>query len=164
MRYSGKTLMSLGSMVIAAWVVITALKWPLRTAIFPIIIGFPVFFMAMAELLLSLSERQRDTKKGSVEGLNPPEMEEHALPIGQTLVAFILLISLLLFIFFFGFPIGVPLFVFLFLKVYGRERWGISIGLAAAAWASLYLLFVRLLDTPFPEGWVQRGLRVLGIG
>lgn len=163
MRYSGKTLMSLCTMMIASWAVITALKWPLRTAIFPVIIGIPVFFMAMGEFLFSLYEREEIANKKSGEGVKPSEKKE-VLPVSQSLLAFALIIGFFLLILFFGFPIGIPLFVFLYLKFYGRERWGISVGLAATAWACFFGLFIWLLNIPFPEGWVQKGLRALGIG
>lgn len=155
--------MSLSTMVIVAWAVITSLRWPLRTAIFPVIIGIPVFFMATSELLFSLYEREEVANKKSGEGSEPSEKKE-VLPVSQSLLAFALIIGLFLIILFFGFPIGVPLFVFLYLKFYGREKWGISVGLAAIAWACFFGLFIWLLNIPFPEGWGQKGLRALGIG
>jgi hypothetical protein len=161
MRYSGKTLMNLCAVAIAAWFVLTALKWPLRTAIFPIIIGVPVFFMALVELFFSFTQKEEITKKINEEDISLPEIEKEALPVGRTLWAFIFLIGLLLLICLFGFPIGVPLFVFLYLKIHGKESWGMSIGLTALAWGSLYGFFVRLLNTPFPEGWIQRLLGIV---
>lgn len=152
--------MNLGAVAIAAWFVLTALKWPLKTAIFPIIVGIPVFFMALVELLYSLTQKEGITEKVDEEDINLPKIEEEALPVGRTLLSFMFIIGLLLLIFLFGFPLGVPLFVFLYLKIQGKESWGISVGLTALAWGSLYGLFVRLLNTPFPEGWVQR---LLGI-
>jgi putative tricarboxylic transport membrane protein len=73
-------------------------------------------------------------------------------------MGFFLLILLL------GFPISVPLFTFLYLKLHGKEGWGMSLGLSASALACFYGLFVWLLHIPFPEGWVQKGLRAIGIG
>ena len=155
--------MSFGTMVIVAWAVITSLRWPLRTAIFPVIIGIPVFFMAMGELLFTLYEREEIANKKSGEGVPSSEKKE-VLPISQSLLAFALIIGFFLLILFFGFPTGIPLFVFLYLKFYGRERWGISVGLAVAASVCFFGLFIWLLNIPFPEGWVQKGLRALGIG
>ena len=162
MKVTGKVLMSLGALIVAAGVVITALKWPLRTALFPVIIGIPVFFMSAGELLLSLSERKKMAREKSEEGLKPSDHEE-PLPAGRTLYAFLLILGLFLVILIFGFPIGIPLFVFLYLKIYGREKWAISLGLGVIAWLALYAFFVRLLATPFPDGWVQKGLTILGV-
>jgi hypothetical protein len=62
-----------------------------------------------------------------------------------------------------GFPIAVPLFVFLYMKLQGKEKWGVSLLMTFIAWASFYGLFVKFCDVPFMEGWVQQGLKVLGI-
>lgn len=164
MRDKGRIFMSLSAMVIAAWIVITALKWPLGTALFPVIIGIPVFLMAMGELLLTISEKKHITEKQSTEALNVSKKMNKASSAPRTLLAFVMVGGLFLLILSLGFQIGVPLFVFLYLKIYGRERWGISMVLTASAWASIYIFFIRILNFPFQEGWVQKTLRTIGIG
>jgi hypothetical protein len=164
MRYSGKTLMSLSLMMIAAWVVITALKWPLRTALFPVITGILVFFMATGESLLGLFERREVSEKKVEADLSSLERMDQPLPSRKMLLASAWTMGFFLLILLFGFPISVPLFTFLYLKLHGKEGWGISMGLSVSALACFYGFFVWLLHIPFPEGWVQKGLRVLGIG
>lgn len=163
MRFSGKHLMSLGLMVISAGVVITALKWPLRAALFPIIIGVSVFFMAIAELLLSLFGKKEMTLKEAAVDFSLSEGMDQALEIRRTLVIFSWIISFFVLIIFFGFTIAVPLFVFLYLKLQGREGWGTSLILSVSAWVFFFGLFVWLLNTPFQEGWVFKGLRAIGV-
>jgi len=162
MRYGGKTLMSLGLLVIAAWVVIGALKWPLRVALFPVVVGTLVFLMATGKLLLSLFERKEVNGKKVKD--NSSSWMDQPLPTRKMLLASAWTMGFFLLILLFGFPISVPLFTFLYLKLHGKEGWGMSIGLSVSALACFYGLFVWLLSTPFPEGWVQKGLRVLGIG
>jgi len=163
MRFSGKTWMSLSLMVIAAWAVITALKWPFTTALFPVVVGIPVFFLATSEFFSSLSKRKETVREVSSENAIPSEEKAEPLPVDRALVAFLLIIGFFLIIALLGFLIGVPLFIFLYLKIYGREKWGISVGFTAIAWACFYGLFIWLLNIPFEEGWLQEGLHALGI-
>ena len=76
----------------------------------------------------------------------------------------ILIIGFFLFILFFGFSIAVPLFVFLYIKLYGKEKWVISVTMAVMSWFFFYGLFVWLLDTPFEEGLVLKVLKAIVIG
>ncbi len=159
MRFSGRTWMSLGTMVIAAWAVIKALSWPLTTALFPVVIGIPVFILAASELFSSLSKRIEVSAKGA----GSKKKESERIPVSKDVLAFLLILSFFFLILLVGFPIAVPLFVFLYMKVYGREKWGLSAGLAAAAWGGFYGLFVLVSNIHFEEGWIQQGLRALGI-
>ena len=158
MRVSGMALMSLSFVMLAAWVVITALKWPLMSGIFVVIIGVSVFFMARFDFSLRLFG-----DKSSKASFKFPENVDRALALRRVLSGFLFIIGFFLLIVFLGFPIAVPLFVFLYLKLQ-REKWGISLGLSAAAWLCFYGLFIYLLKISFLEGWVQRWLRTLGAG
>ena len=158
MRISAKALMSLILALIAAWVVITALKWPLMSGLFVIIVGASVFFMAMVDFCMRLFGKETSEAYFKV-----PENVSRALAMRRTLSAFMFITGFFVLILLFGIPIAVPLFVFFYLKLH-REGWKISLGLAGLAWISFYGLFIWLLKTPFLEGWVQRWLRSLGVG
>ena len=162
MRYSGAHLMSLCLMVISAGVVITALKWPFRAALFPVIIGISVFFMAIAELLLNLFGKKEMVVKEAAVDFSLSEGMDKALEIRRTLVIFAWIVGFFGLIIFFGFTIAVPLFVFLYLKLQGKEGWGISLIFSVSAWVFFYGLFIWLLNTPFQEGWVVEILRKVG--
>jgi hypothetical protein len=159
----GKVLMSLSLMVISAGVIITALKWPLKAALFPVAIGISVFFMTIAEFWLSLSGKGKVEEDVSGVDFKLTESGDLKLANRRTIS-----ISLWIFGFFFlillvGFHIAVPLFFILFWKLYGKEGWVISIGLAAIAWFSFYGLFIWLLNIPFMEGWGFKGLKAIGV-
>jgi putative tricarboxylic transport membrane protein len=147
-RWGGKAWMSLSILAVVLWMIVSALKWPFRSLLFPIVIGTPVFLMSAAELWFSVSDRETST---STESLPPGKMFRAFIPI----VSFLLLVLLI------GFPLAVPLFVLSYLKFYGREKWGISLLLSCASWVFLYGLFVRVLHTPFEEGWVIELLSAL---
>jgi len=163
LKSCGKMFMNLGAMVVAAWAVVTAFKWPLKTALFPLVVGIPFFLMATAEFALTLSRKKRLAEKEAAPETHVVEKGSEALPAGKTAVAYLLIISLLLIILLLGFPAGITLFVFLYLKVYGKEKWEISLFLTAVAYASLYGLFIKILNIPFHKGWLWEGLRSVGI-
>ena len=158
MIFSGKTLMNLGLMALTAWFMIAALKWPLWTAIFPVVVGIPIFFIAMVLFFYDLLGKQEDDRGETVEGIEPALVRRRTFSIFLWIIGFFLLVVLV------SFPIAIPLYLFLYLKLKGREGWGISLGLAAIGGAGFYGLFVWLLNLPFLEGWVQIWLRNLGIG
>jgi len=55
-------------------------------------------------------------------------------------------------IYLFGFMVGIPLFIFLFLKLWAKESWTLSIGLALAVSIVVYVAFVYLLRVPLHSG------------
>ena len=164
MMHTGKALMGLCLMVISAGVIITALKWPFKTALFPVVIGIPVFFMAMAEFFLGLFGKGESGEKTSTIDFQLSESVDEALAVRRTISIFLWIFGFFFLILFVGFPIAVPIFFVLFLKLKGREGWKISIGLAAVAWICFYGLFIWLLHIPFLEGWIIMWIRMLGIG
>ncbi len=162
MQRRNNALMALGSILISAYMVITALKWPLKTKLFPLAIGIPVFLLAMSELALSLWGREETVNRSSMTSALPEE-EERELPTRKILFGFLFGVAFFALILLFGFPIAIPLFVFLYMKIYGKERWGITLILTAAAWASFYGLFVMVLHTLFGKGILQVALKSMGI-
>ncbi len=163
MRYSGKTLMAFSLMAMATWMFITALKWPLRAAIFIFVVSIPVFFLAMFEAYLSLRKEKGDREARGAdfkfsEDVDPAVAKRRISSIFLWMLGFFFLIVLV------GFQISVPLLLFLYLKLQGKERWGISLGLAFLSWGLFYGLFVWLLQTPFQEGLLQKALRTFRIG
>jgi hypothetical protein len=149
-------------MAIAVGVIITAIQWPFKTALFPTIVSLFIFFGAMAEFLLSFFESKHIvTKQGAID-FQLSEGIDQALATRRTLLGFGWIIGFFLLILLFGFLIAVPLMVFLFLKVQAKERWGISILLTGLALVFFYGLFIWLLSIPFSSGWILESLKRLG--
>jgi hypothetical protein len=149
--------------LMSAGVVLTALKWPFKTALFPVIIGGSVFLLSGAELVLSLVEKE-GTKKHSAMDFKLSEDVEKSVATRRTLATFGWIFGFFLLIMFFGFPIGIGLFVFLYLRVQGREKWPMVIILTGASLFFFWGLFIWLLDTPMPDGYIVGILKALGIG
>lgn len=137
MRLSGAALFSAALAAVAGFAVYTALRWPPKAALFPLVMGIPLLVLAVAQLVMDLRER-------------PPATPEarRAWGILAWMVGFIVLVLLL------GFPLAVPVFVLAYLVTSGRESWLLSVVLAAAAWGAFYLLFQRLLHFPFEDGLI----------
>ena len=140
MRLSGAALFSLGLAVVAGYAVYSALRWPPKAALFPLVMGIPLLVLALVQLGVEL-RLPRTAPAGQATG--------RALAVLAWMAGFILLVLLL------GFPPAVPLFVFASLLIGGREGWAWSAALAAAAWGAFHLLVQRLLHFPFEPGLIS---------
>jgi len=137
-------------MIVSAYGVVAAIAWPWKAALFPLVIGIPLFCLAAAEALWTIFGAAP-----AQEG----EAKDFRLSIGnqtarRTLVATGWILGFFGAIVLLGFPVAVPLFVFLYLKLQGREGWLLSIAMTAAVWGVFYGLFDLLLHLPFPAGWL----------
>jgi hypothetical protein len=164
MKFSGKLLISFFAMAIAVVVIINAMEWPFKTALFPTIVGAFLFFGGLTDLLLNLLGPKADASKQGVVDFQLSDEVDQTVANRRTLVAFGWIIGFFLLILVVGFPAAIPLLVFLFLKVQAREKWGLSLLLTAVAFGFFYFLFVWLLDIPFSPGWLFEGLKALGVG
>ena len=79
----------------------------------------------------------------------------------RTITMFSWLVGFFFGIWLLGFPIAIALMMFTYLKFQGREPWVLSITLTVIAWVFFWILFVRLLNLPFPEGLL---ITWLGLG
>ena len=153
MKFRAKYLMNVCLMAITAYVFISALEWPLKASLFPMVITVPVFFMALGDLVMNLAGGWKKEKK-SVMDFKLSEEVDKKVALRRTLItagwifAFFLMIVLL------GFPASVPLFVFCYLKFQAREEWKTSFLITIAIWAAFWGLFIWLLQTQFPKGWL----------
>lgn len=145
-------ILSLGIMICSGAAVIIAMAWPWKAALFPIVIGIPVFCLAAAEMLcLLFGSAARGTAMDFQLSTHLPQpvVLRRTLQVAGWMLGFLAAIVLV------SFPIAVPLFVFLYLKLQGREGWVLSLVFTVVAWAVFYALFDRLLHLPFPAGWLQ---------
>jgi hypothetical protein len=139
--------------VIAGYAIYASLFWPLRAALFPRVIGVPLFLLAFTEMLLSAFGGEK-AREGHAVDFELTSTVDPVTARQRTLAIFLWTSGLLVLIFVVGFAIAVPLFVFLYLKVAGGESWWLSSALTVFAWAFTEGLFVRLLHLPLPQGWL----------
>ena len=142
MRISGRALFALFVAGVAGYAIFAARAWPVKAALFPLVMAIPLVVLALVELGIEL--------RGAAAEVKPPERR-----VGVTFAwmgAFVLLVLLI------GFPLTVPVWIFAHLVIdgaVGRLRAGL---LAGAGWAVFHGLFERLLRFPFEPGLVQTWL------
>ena len=141
--------LAIAIMALSCWGTVSALAWPWKAKLFPLVIGIPLFCLATAELLWVIFGSAAAAKASDFQLAAdvPVELARRrtALAAGW-IIGFFLLILLL------GFPVAVPTFVFLYLKLQAREGWLFCTIFTAALWAGFYGLFDLLLHLPFPPG------------
>lgn len=150
MHKNASLALSILIMLMSGYGVFAATAWPWKAALFPLVIGIPLFCLAAAEALWTLFGK-------------PPvqagEAKDFQLSIGKetgrrTLIAAAWILGFFAAIVLLGFPIAVPLFVFLYLRLQGKESWLVCILMTGAIWGIFYGLFDALLHLPFPAGWL----------
>lgn len=141
--------LAVGVLLLSGYGLIAAWAWPWKAALFPLVIGVPLFCLAVAEVLWVLLGRP-ESKAGAMDfqfSTSKGSLRRTAVSIGWMLAFFAAIVLL-------GFPIAVPLFVLLYVKLQGGEGWVLSIVMTLVVWGIFYGLFDRLLHLPFPAGWL----------
>jgi len=157
MRISAASVFSLFLAAVAAYAVVSASAWPVKAALFPMVMGIPLLVLALVQLILDLRG-----KTGPAEGpamdlalsadVAPEIARRRTIAIFAWMAAFIVLVLLI------GFPLAVPLFMFSYLMLQSAAGWWRSLALTAVAWGFFYGLFERLLRLPFGAGMIQTWL------
>ncbi len=158
MRISGRAVFSLVLAAVAAFAVVSALAWPLKAALFPLVMGIPLCLLALAQLVLDLRGAGRGAAGGPPMDLEPSAGVPPEIARRRTLAVFGWMAGFILLVLFVGFPAAVPLFVFAYLRFQSAAGWGLALVLTAAAWGFFYVLFERVLRFPFEAGLVQTWL------
>ena len=157
--------MSLVLMIACVYGVIAATKWPMKTALFPIVVEIPVFFMALAVFIQEQMGKRtaKCTRSDPVVDFKLSHSENQVLANQRTLNIVLWTLGFFVLILLLGFPLSVPIYFIAFLRFRCRESWRLTMVLSAIAWGFFYGLFVWLLNTPFMDGWIVRGLGFMGI-
>jgi hypothetical protein len=141
--------LALAIVAVTGYGIYSALDWPLKAKLFPLVIGIPLFCLAAAEAIWSVSGKA-DAAEGSDFKLS--EREPRDVVVRRTLLAAGWTIGFFFAIVLLGFLIAVPLLVFAYIRLQGRESWLFTIVFTAAVWGCFYGLFDMLLHLPFPPG------------
>jgi hypothetical protein len=141
--------------VVSAWGIVSALSWPWKAALFPLVISIPLACLAAAEILWVFlgSAAKNDAADFKLSDHLPRDVA-----LRRTALAIAWILGLFAAILLAGFPIAVPLFVFLYLRIQGKEGWIFSAIFTLVVWGGFYLLFDQLLHLPFPAGWIRTWL------
>ena len=128
----------------------------MQARLYPWAIGIPMVVLAIIQVILDLKGYKA---KETTDGAPPVPMDfqftkeiDAATARKRALVMFAWLFGFFFLVWLFGFIIGIPLMVFSYLKFQSKEPWGLSIILTVIAFTVFWILFVKLLTLPFPEG------------
>jgi hypothetical protein len=144
--------LAIAIMLLAGWGTISALDWPWKAKLFPLVIGIPLFCLAAAEALWCAFGARAE--RGAAADFQMSSDQPRDVVIRRTAIAVGWIIGFFALIALLGFVIAVPVLIFAYLKVQGRESWLFSIVFTAVVWACFYGLFDLLLHLPFPPGWL----------
>ena len=152
MHSKASLVLGAGIMLLSGAAVIIAMDWPWKAALFPIVIGIPVFCMATAEVIWGLLD---PAARSEAMDFKLSDQLPRKTVTQRTLLAIAWMLGFLAAIVLLGFPLTVALLVFVFVKFQGREGWVTSGIFTIVVWAFFYVVFDRLLHLPFPAGWIQ---------
>ena len=141
--------LAIAIILLSGWGVLSALGWPWKAKLFPLVIGIPLFCLAAAEALWVIFGRAEAAEASDF------KLSEHLpsdVALRRTALAAGWIVGFFGLIILVGFPIAVAVLVFTYLKVQGREGWIFTIVFTAAVWGFFYGLFDMLLHLPFPPG------------
>lgn len=141
-------------MAISAYGIYSALEWPLKAKLFPLVIAIPLFCLATAEALWVVFGKDPTS---SATDFKLSEDQPAEVARRRTLVATGWTVGFFVLILLLGFPIAVAVMVFSYLKVQGKEGWIFSAIFTAAVWFFIYGLFDLVLHLHFPDGWLFGG-------
>jgi hypothetical protein len=151
---------------LAAYAVVSAWSWPMKAALFPLVMGIPLLALALAQLVLDLRgkacpelvEGAEAAEGGAAMELAPSTDVAPELARRRTVATFAWMAAFVVLVFLVGFSLTVPLFMFSYLMLQSAAGWWRSLALTAAAWGFFYGLFERLLRLPFGAGMIQTWL------
>jgi len=167
-KVHGRLFFSLGFTLLFALLVIIGMGYNPLARLVPLVVGIPALIMSAIQFLLDLRDAFRGestmrktaavkeatkTEKPKKEELSPQEIRRRELmAVGWILALFALIM-------FFGFHIAIAAFVLLFMRLYGRESWRLSLGVAALCWAFVYIVFIIILGSNLYQGLILETLQ-----
>jgi hypothetical protein len=135
-----------------------AQEWRLQARLYPWAIGIPMVILALIQVILDMKGYQA---KESSDGAPAVRMDfqftkeiDARTSRNRAIIMFAWLFGFFILVWVVGFNIGIPVMVFAYLKLHSKEPLGLSLILTAIAFVFFYVLFVKVLTLPFPEGLI----------
>ena len=139
-----------------------AQDWRMQARLYPWTIGIPMLILAIVQVILELKGvKAKQSSDATPMDYQFSKVTDPVIARKRTITMFSWLVGFIFGIWLLGFPIAIALMMFTYLKFQGKEPWVLSITLTVIAWVSFWILFVRLLNLPFPEGLL---ITWLGLG
>ena len=139
-----------------------AQDWRMQARLYPWTIGVPMLILAIVQVILDLKGvKAKQSSDATPMDYQFSQVTDPVIARKRTITMFSWLVGFIFGIWLLGFPIAIALMMFTYLKFQGKEPWVLSITLTVIAWVFFWILFVRLLNLPFPEGLL---ITWLGLG
>ena len=127
----------------------------MQARLYPWAIGIPMLILALVQVILDLKGyKAKETSDGAPVDFQFTQTIEPALARKRAITMFAWLLGFFLLVWLLGFEYGIPLMVFGYLKLQSNESWILSITLTVLAFVFFWILFVKLLTLPFPQGLI----------
>jgi Tripartite tricarboxylate transporter TctB family len=140
----GRILVAGIMLVLFATMVGVAFTFPGEARFLPLVIGIPGLVLSLAQFAIELRGKDEDEKVYTAEN-RMAELKMFAW-------FFVFIAGIILF----GFPYAGPIIVALYLHFSWGEKWHVSLGAAAFAFAILHGIFDYVLGLPLFEGLVYQ--------
>ena len=141
----GRVLIAGIMLLIFAAMVAMAATYPGEARLLPLVIGIPGLVLCIIQFVIELR-----TKPGVDDKVFTADDRMAELKMFGWFSVFVFGIIL------FGFPYAAPIIVALYLHFSWGEKWYVSLGAAAFAWAVLHGIFDYVLGLPLFEGLVSQ--------
>lgn len=164
MKLRPAALFSLIILIFFCVFVYEAKEWRMQARLYPFTIGIPMLIFALVQFILDLKGvKAKESGDGAPMDFQFSAQKEMdpALVKKRTIVMFSWMFGFFFLIWLVGYPIAIPLMVFSYLKFQSGETWTLTVVLTVISWVFFYTLFVRLLNLPFPDGWLLTKLGLL---
>jgi TctA family transporter len=145
-QFGPNALFTTGVILILALALWQSRNFGIRAGLFPWVIGIPTLLLALCQFVKDIRTPKKDA--GTADTVPPEVARRRTMAIIGWTVGCFLLIWLL------GFSWAVPLTIFLYLKIAGREHWPLTLAVTLCAWLFFHALFERMLNVPFPQGYL----------
>lgn len=158
MKVSSKHVFNGILVVLLTAYVATALGYNEQARMLPLIIGVPVWIMAIYQLAIDLWAEFRNPAKG--------ERGSQAVTVGpergvlwRSLREFLWVIGAFASLYLVGFCITTLVYTFLYLRLRSKHDWLISLGVPLGAMAFIYVVMIQALQVQLYEGILVLALR-----
>lgn len=132
-----------------------SLSFPFRPRLAPLAFASITFLLSVGVVVAELLDVRRFRREARGEVVPTAEVvpEDVAKTVGSAevrttrreVMAFGWLATLVVSFFVFGFILGMTVFMLLMMRVYGGEKWGLSITVTGGVMAAIYVLFIKFL-------------------
>jgi len=152
-RFSAAALFTAAIVVVLAIALWDSRDFGYRAGLFPWVVGTPTLVFAIGQFIRDLYGKKKKAEGGLAQSVEveveiaPELMRKRTISIILWIFGFFLVIWLL------GFSYAVPLTILLYL-LFAKESWFISISVTFFSWLFYWSLFEKMLDVPFPEGYL----------